>query len=127
MKIKLLCGVLALAGLILLPSIVLAQGGPDPNSPRGRAIVNLNKLLQAEEDDLEKVIDELIAPSLKEEKGNDLLRFVQEIRAQLSGFNSESFRPIGPTTVGTTHNTEAGEVDVQFSVEAEAPHRLISL
>ncbi|TDI75596.1 MAG: hypothetical protein E2O84_04125 [Bacteroidetes bacterium] len=127
MKNNQLAVLLVLFLSILLPVAASAQQGPDPNSPRGRAIQHLRTLLQADEDDLEAVISDVIAPSLIEEKGDGLMDFIVDVRDRLDGFTATSFRPIGPTTVGSSYESEQGDFDFQFSVETDAPHRLTTI
>jgi len=113
--------------LMLIPSVALAQGGPSADSPRGQAIQHLRALLNAEEDGLEAAIEEHIAPSLIEELGDELGAWVADVRHQLDGFSVSGFLPVGPTTVGATHEGAMGAVDLEFSVEEEKPHRLTAI
>ncbi len=120
-------GAAALVLSMLFPAMVLAQGGPSPDSPRGMGIRNFVTLMQASDDDLESVITDTIAPSLIEEKGDGFLAYIQEVRGLLGGFASQGYRPVGPTTIGTTHDHSLGAIDIEFSVEDEKPHRIIEI
>ena len=120
-------GAAALILSMLFPAMVLAQGGPPPDSPRGMGIRNFVTLIGASDDDLESVITDTIAPSLIEEKGDDFLAYITEIRGLLEGFASPGYRPLGPTTIGTFHDHALGAIDIEFSVEDEKPHRIIEI
>ena len=63
----------------------MAQQGPPPDSPRGRAIQNLRTLLQANDDEIEAVIAEVVSPVLIEAKGDQFMDFIYDVRDRLEG------------------------------------------
>ncbi len=117
----------ALAALV--PSArASAQMTPQAGSPRMIGIGHAESLLAASADELEGVLDEAVAPSWIEADGREgVLEAIRSVRESLSDARQLGAMPVDGTTAAVEYETEDGPVSLIVSVEADQPHRLVSL
>ncbi len=119
---------LATLATMVLAAPAAAQEGPVPGSPRLLAIGHFDRLLAAEEKDLDKVITEVFAPATIERFGAESIRAtVDGARKSLASDTRQGASPVSEFTVELMYQFPDGQGSVTFSLEPEAPHRLTEL
>ena len=115
----------ALALLLSLAAPAQAQE-PDVDSPRYRAIFEINDLLSGQdEDDIGRFLEERLAPALAERR--------DELAYELIVARDNSAQLMGATPEGQhgarvrLHLRSGGSGSVTFALEPEPPHRFVSL
>ncbi len=121
----------ALAVLITvsLVPVALAQREADPNSPRFKAVMALQEMIESEGDEpLRVFIKEKMAPVITDaHPEEDLMEMLRTIRKDFSVSPFEGAMPKGPYTVIMTFApADAGHPSrLTFEIQAGAPHRFV--
>ncbi len=127
-------GILPLGGLIwvlLSISSALAQGTPDPESPRYKGLVALSQFMRTTgEEDIESFISELVSRDLRSQHdAADLRRLLAGLREEFSGIEVRGGQPRGPYSAAISFAApgKQGGSSVPFEVEPDPPHRFVSI
>lgn len=103
----------------------LAQERPTAGSPRMLAIGHFNRIVSSPAEELDDVLAQAIAPSLRDRLGAGPLRAEMErIRTALATATPAGARPVSDVTVELMYNFAAGSGSVTLSLEPQPPHRL---
>ncbi|MGD8375236.1 MAG: serine hydrolase domain-containing protein, partial [Acidobacteriota bacterium] len=121
-----------LAAMVLAAAAtpVPAQGTPDPDSPRWQGVQALVRLAGSRgQADLDRFLEERIAPELREKVGPGPLREqLRRLRDDLSGMELQGARPEGPfAAVARFAAPEGGELVIPFRLEEGPPHRFLQI
>ncbi len=128
MRVTLRAALFVLVTASMVP-LAVAQREADPNSPRFKAVMALQEMIESEGDEpLRLFIKEKMAPVITDAyPEEDLMEMLRTIRKDFSVSPFEGALPKGPYTVIMTFGAaDAGHPSrLTFEIEAEAPYRLV--